>query len=251
MTCTKDSRGKNKRWLYCGNRSRGRLQQNPVQTADRPARAIWSRHDIDPMGCRSAPGKSSGLQLGNWCSVPHQLTMGLPQGSPLSAVLFNVYTKGLAELNQNGPSKILTLVDDGLIYKTLRDSQKAVEAVQQLDSISQWYHDKWSLISPDKAQTLRCTLNNRASGKQNASSHIWWSCGRTNKSSEITLDPPWQNADLQKTCGNDSTEVQERSLRPGGYGCKGFWTTLSPPTVSTCGAQYHWLRTRPHNNNNK
>ena len=142
MTCTKDSRGKNKRWLYCGNRSRGRLQQNPVQTADRPARAIWSRHDIDPMGCRSAPGKSSGLQLGNWCSVPHQLTMGLPQGSPLSAVLFNVYTKGLAELNQNGPSKILTLVDDGLIYKTLRDSQKAVEAVQQLDSISQWYHDK-------------------------------------------------------------------------------------------------------------
>ena len=118
ITSTKDSRGKNKRWLYCGNRPRGRLQQNPVQAADRPARAIWSQPDIDPVGCRSAPGKYSGLQLGNWCSVPHQMTMGLPQGSPLSAVLFNVYTKGLAELNQNGPSKILTLADDGLIYKT-------------------------------------------------------------------------------------------------------------------------------------
>ena len=55
--------------------------------------------------------------------------MGLPQGSPLSPVLFNVYTKSLADLNQNGPSKILTLADDGLIYKTRRDSRKAAEAV--------------------------------------------------------------------------------------------------------------------------
>ena len=64
------------------------------------------------------------MRLGNWISVPHQLTMGLPQGSPLSPVPFNVYTKGLAELNQNGPSKILTLADDGLIYKTSTDSRR-------------------------------------------------------------------------------------------------------------------------------
>ena len=79
------------------------------------------------------------MQLGNWSSAPHQLTMGLPQGSPLSLVLFNVYTKGLADLNQNGPSKILTLTDDGahIIYKTSKDSQEAAEAVQQqLDSVS-------------------------------------------------------------------------------------------------------------------
>ena len=30
------------------------------------------------------------MQLGNWRSAPHQLTMGPPQGSPLSPVLFNV-----------------------------------------------------------------------------------------------------------------------------------------------------------------
>ena len=80
------------------------------------------------------------MQLGNWSSAPHQLTMGLPQGSPLSSVLFNVYTKGLADLNQNGPSKILTLTDDGAqiyIYKTSEDSQEAAEAVQQqVDSVS-------------------------------------------------------------------------------------------------------------------
>ena len=71
------------------------------------------------------------MQLGNWSSAPHQLTMGLPQGSPLSAILFNVYAKGLADLKQNEPSKILTEADDGLIYKTSRDSQEATDAMQQ------------------------------------------------------------------------------------------------------------------------
>ena len=33
------------------------------------------------------------MQLGNWNSAPHQLTVGLPQGSPLSPVLFNVTSK--------------------------------------------------------------------------------------------------------------------------------------------------------------
>ena len=57
-------------------------------------------------------------QLGNRSSAPHQFTMGLPQGSLILPVLFNIYTKGLADLNQNVPSKILTMADDGLIYKT-------------------------------------------------------------------------------------------------------------------------------------
>ena len=89
------------------------------------------------------------MQLGNWNSAPHQLTMGLPQGSQLSPVLFNVYTKGLADLNQNGPSKILKLADDGLIYKTSKDFQEAAEAVQQqLDSVSKYCQDTGSLINP-------------------------------------------------------------------------------------------------------
>ena len=40
------------------------------------------------------------MQLGNWSCATHQLTMGLPQGSPLSLSLYSVYTKGLADLNQ-------------------------------------------------------------------------------------------------------------------------------------------------------
>ena len=59
-----------------------------------------------------------------------------PQGLPLSPVLwlYNVYTKGLADLNglnQNGLSRV---ADDGLIFVQLQDNkghpaQKAAKAV--------------------------------------------------------------------------------------------------------------------------
>ena len=50
------------------------------------------------------------VQLESWSSATHQLTMGLPHGSSLSAVLCTVYIKGL---NQNGLCRVLTLADAG------------------------------------------------------------------------------------------------------------------------------------------
>ena len=103
------------------------------------------------------------MRLGNWISTPQQLTMGLPQGSPLSLVLYNVYTKGLADLNSNGLSRVLTLADDGLIYKTASDISTAVTAVQeQLEKVSHWCQETESEINPSKAQALWCTINNKA-----------------------------------------------------------------------------------------
>ena len=106
------------------------------------------------------------MRLGNWISMPQQLTMGLPQGSPLSPVLYNVYTKGLADLNSNGLSRVLTLADDELIYKTASDISTAVTTVQeQLEKVSHWCQETESEINPSKAQALWYTLNNKAVGQ--------------------------------------------------------------------------------------
>ena len=92
------------------------------------------------------------MRLGNWISTPQQLTMGLPQSFSLSPVLYNVYTKGLADLNSNGLSRVPTLADDGLIYKTASDISTAVTAIQeQLEKVSHWCQETESEINPSKA----------------------------------------------------------------------------------------------------
>ena len=109
------------------------------------------------------------MRLGNWISTPQQLTMELPQAPsppppPLFPVLYNVYTKGLADLNTNTLSRMLT--HDGLIYKTASDIHTAVTAVQeQLEKVSHWFQETESEINPSKAQAPWCTLNNKAVGQ--------------------------------------------------------------------------------------
>ena len=61
---------------------------------------------------------------------------------------------------------MLTLADDGLIYKTASDTHTAVTAVQeQLEKVSHWCQVTESKIKPSKALALWCTLNNKAVGR--------------------------------------------------------------------------------------
>ena len=70
-----------------------------------------------------------------------------------SLFLYYVYTKGPADLNSNGLSRVLMLADDGLIYKTASDISTAVTAVQeQLEKVSHWCQE--SEINPSKKQAL-------------------------------------------------------------------------------------------------
>ena len=136
MTYTKDSRRKNKQRL---RQSISRmLTTESIQAAEGPARTIWNQPNIDPVRCRSAPGKNSVYAAWKLEVCPSSAHTGpTTRITVLTDPLQCLYTKGLTDLNQTGPSKILILTDDGLIHTTSKHSQEAAEAVQQhLDSVS-------------------------------------------------------------------------------------------------------------------
>ena len=101
----------------------------------------------------------------------------------------------LADLNQNGPSKVLMLADVGLMYKTSRDTQEAAKAPQQVNNVFTWCQDTRSPINPGKAQTQWSTLDNRAARKVMPAATVDGAVVEQT-SSEIPWDPLQQSADL-------------------------------------------------------
>ena len=103
------------------------------------------------------------MRLGTWASSACTITPGLPQGSALSPVLFNVYTVGITADQMRGPGRTLSFADDGLAYRTGKDRQAIADSVQEeLDRIGTWCEDNNGKIHPGKASVLWCSLNNRA-----------------------------------------------------------------------------------------
>ena len=103
------------------------------------------------------------LRVGSWISEVKEITPGLPQGSALSPVLFNVYTVGVTSNQLEGPGRTLSFADDVLTYRQGRDRQDIASGLQEeLDRLQNWCDDNNGKLHPDKANVLWCSLNNRA-----------------------------------------------------------------------------------------
>ena len=103
------------------------------------------------------------MRLGAWASEACMITPGLPQGSALSPVLFNVYTVGITSNQLEGPGRTLSFADDGLVSRTGKCRQTIADSAQdELDRIGGWCDDNNGKIHPGKAGALWCSLNNRA-----------------------------------------------------------------------------------------
>ncbi|XP_005100772.1 uncharacterized protein LOC101853703 [Aplysia californica] len=71
------------------------------------------------------------MRLGSWASHACTIIPGLPQGSALSPVLFNVYTVGITSSQLEGPGRTLSFMDDGLAYRTGKDRQVIASSLQK------------------------------------------------------------------------------------------------------------------------
>ena len=149
-----------------GGRSGRCVQQSAVQTADGTPSAIWRQLDAHKMARSSTPGKKG-------CHATWKLDLHAPTTDngtstrlPSVPCPLQCLHKGTGGSEQQWFKRVLTLADDGLIYKTSSDISTAVTAVQeQLEKVSHWCQETESEINPSKAQALWCTLNNKAVGQ--------------------------------------------------------------------------------------
>ena len=104
----------------------------------------------------------------------------------LSPVLYNVYTKRLAGMNSNDLSRVLSLADDWLIYKTASDIHTAVTVVhKQVEMVPHWCHNTESEINP-----IRCKHpQQQSSSTSSASCLLPLRSHRTREQSQIPRDP--------------------------------------------------------------
>ena len=163
------------------------------------------------------------MRLGNWISTPHQLTMGLPQGFPLSPVLYNVYTGG---------------------------------SEQQWYKLGAYAHGRWAYLQNSQWHPHNSHRCPGAAGKsvilvpksiQARRNLFQWRSQRTHEQSQIPRDSLRQNADVKDAGRINKTQVQERTACVESHGFKRHRTKSSVPAVSECDTRHHWLWSGSHN----
>uniref|UniRef100_A0A803T733 Reverse transcriptase domain-containing protein n=1 Tax=Anolis carolinensis TaxID=28377 RepID=A0A803T733_ANOCA len=101
-------------------------------------------------------GRSQMVKLGDTCSDPWPLTCGVPQGSILSPMLFNIYMKPLGEVIRSFGGCCHLYADDTQIhYSFPSDSKEAPRMLNQcLAAVADWMRRNKLRINPDKTEAL-------------------------------------------------------------------------------------------------
>jgi hypothetical protein len=97
------------------------------------------------------------MKLGTGRSQAFRVSSGLPQGSPLSSVLFNVYTADIAPTLRATKSISSSYVDD-VIAEGMGSTQKDALGELQRASIAEWTVNNHMSIQPDKSNWMMASL---------------------------------------------------------------------------------------------
>uniref|UniRef100_A0A803SZA6 Reverse transcriptase domain-containing protein n=1 Tax=Anolis carolinensis TaxID=28377 RepID=A0A803SZA6_ANOCA len=101
-------------------------------------------------------GRSQMVSLGDTCLAPQPLSCGIPQGSVLSPMLFNIYMKPLGEIIRSFEVRCHLYADDvQLCHSFPPVTKQAVQVLNQcLATVSDWTRVNKLKLNPEKTEVL-------------------------------------------------------------------------------------------------
>jgi hypothetical protein len=97
-------------------------------------------------------GRKCCMKFGTWRSEAFQVCSGLPRGSPLSSVLFNIYTADIVTCLRSPTTVGSTYVDDIIAESEGNTQLEAVASLQDAtDKLHLWTVENNMSIQSDKS----------------------------------------------------------------------------------------------------
>lgn len=99
------------------------------------------------------------MKYRSWAGYPNQGLPRPPSRTPLPPpILLNTHTVRLTQLNQIGPNRLLTFMDDIVIYAQDRNRQEVANVVErQVNLASAWCKDHKGSVNPTKPNYYWCS----------------------------------------------------------------------------------------------
>jgi hypothetical protein len=99
-------------------------------------------------------GRTQTIKVENAFSEPSTIKSGVPQGTVLGPILYNMATAGLKHVSLSGGTKLVLYADDLLLVKNIQSEEEESDLQKDCDSIADFYKSELLQLNGNKTRVM-------------------------------------------------------------------------------------------------